>query len=70
MNDVFVRYGEYMPDCIKGHVSEDENGDYNIYINPALSRDMQRVTLNHELRHITRDDLNNETPIKEVEEIK
>lgn len=69
MNDVFVRYGESMPDCINGHVSEDENGDYNVYINPKLSRAMQRKTLHHELKHIRRSDLHNGMAIAEVEGI-
>jgi Zn-dependent peptidase ImmA (M78 family) len=34
----------------------DPQGDYNIYINSALSEEQQRRSLLHELRHIRRDD--------------
>ncbi|WP_317855630.1 hypothetical protein [Chakrabartyella piscis] len=35
---------------------EDDNGFFNIYINSKLSVEMQKEALEHELRHIQRND--------------
>jgi hypothetical protein len=67
LNDVFVRYDEHLPYCINGCVREDPNGDYNIYINPRLSFDMQQETISHELRHVQSEDFKNYLSIQEVE---
>lgn len=50
-DDIFVRYTD-LPYSIDGTTVLDGNGDYNVYINPRESYDMQKRTLNHELSHI------------------
>lgn len=67
MNGVFVRYDERMLPCIKGYVSEDASGDYNVYINPILSFEAQRIAFAHELNHLHNCDFSNELSIGEVE---
>lgn len=51
MNDVIVRFLD-MPTTIKGMTVLDEEGYYNVYLNPRLASNMQNETLEHELRHI------------------
>ena len=51
MNEVFFRLLD-MPTTVKGFTALDNNGDYNIYINPQYSVEMQRETALHELDHI------------------
>lgn len=47
--------------------SADENGDYNVYINEALSNEKKEDALNHELSHILNDDFNSDKPIEQIE---
>jgi hypothetical protein len=54
MDDVFVRY-QQMPYTIPAVTVLDDNGDYNIYINPILSIYGQKAALRHELYHIRHD---------------
>lgn len=68
MNDVFVWYIR-LPDTIRGVTTEDENGDYNIYINAALSSDQQKLTLKHEMAHIRRNDFASEESIFVIEDL-
>jgi len=56
-----------LPCAVKGFVREDENGDYNIYINARLSYDTQTKALRHELRHVKRDDFYSDAGIEDVE---
>lgn len=51
MNEIFVRYSD-MPVKIRGLTVLDENGDYNVYINPSYSCEEQMRILNHEITHI------------------
>ena len=48
---IFTRLMD-MPTTVKGFVTEDENGDFNIYINPRLSDAEQKRVYKHELFHI------------------
>lgn len=66
MNQVIIRYRN-MPCQIKGFVSEDPDGDYNIYINSKLPYIVQTEVLIHELEHITREDLNNDFSLSQIE---
>jgi hypothetical protein len=54
---------------MNGCVSEDENGDYNVYISTRLSYDMQRDTMKHELDHIIKNDFDSGASILEVEQL-
>lgn len=52
INDcIFVRL-EDMPCSLHGFTSIDNDGNYNVYINAKLGYDMNRQTLEHELKHI------------------
>lgn len=66
MDDVIIRYIP-LPTFVYGQTLLDPNGDYNIYINANLSYEMQRKTLEHELRHVRRNDFRNNRLIAEVE---
>ena len=45
-----------MPLTIRAFTLPDANGDYNIYINESLSEEAKIKSLEHEKRHIERDD--------------
>ena len=66
MNEIYIRYID-LPFAIKGQTVEDENGDYNIYINVQRSFEVQRKTILHEIRHIKNRDFENDIPIREIE---
>lgn len=51
MDDVFVRY-QQMPYTIPAVTALDDDGDYNIYINPCLSIEAQQAAYRHEMYHI------------------
>ena len=51
MNDIICRYVEF-PSKVKAVTVADENGDYNIYINAALSYQERQQTYRHEITHI------------------
>lgn len=46
----------------------DNNGDFNIYVNEALSIEEQRRAYKHELEHIRRNHLFVNMPVAECEE--
>ena len=49
-------------------VVEDENGDYNIYINARYGYNGQQKALEHEMEHIRNDDFRNGLPLEVCEE--
>lgn len=51
-----------LPLTVRGMVVKDEDGNCNIYINKNLSYEMQRITYQHEAKHIERGDLYSEEP--------
>lgn len=51
MNDVYVRLDD-LPETVKGYVSLDPEGDYNVYINKDLCQEQQMRVLAHEVLHI------------------
>lgn len=63
MNDVFVRYSEELPYGVHGMVMPDENGDYNIYINPHLSIEKRNRAAKHEMAHIRNGNFDNGIPV-------
>ena len=55
MEDIIVREIP-LPAHVRAFTLPDGQGDYNVYINCALSSEQQKQSLNHELTHIRRDD--------------
>lgn len=55
------------PGDIKAAVRVDVDGYPSIYINDYLSPQAKKKALEHELRHISRDDFYNDLSITEVE---
>jgi hypothetical protein len=45
-----------MPSFINAYTLLDENGDYNIYINARLTAESQQLALEHEQKHIKKED--------------
>ena len=62
-----IRFDADMPNGVKGATYFSEDGFANIYINPRLSIFEQRATIEHELRHVKRDDAFRENDIRSVE---
>ena len=56
-----------LPRRIQGCVRLDPEGFASIYINAYLSRSQQFATLNHELRHLRRNDMYSARSIRQVE---
>lgn len=66
MNDIFVR--EIPLDYkIGGLTAEDENGDYNVYINANHPRDKQLESYAHEMDHIHCGHFADSRPVTEKE---
>ncbi|MDF2685790.1 MAG: hypothetical protein K0S55_971 [Clostridia bacterium] len=68
MKDVFIHLIS-LPVSVRGVTVTDENNDYNIYINANLSPEQQKKALDHELKHIERDDFESFEDIREIENI-
>lgn len=66
MNEVIVRLMD-LPSSVGGTTLEDENGDFNVYINSKCGYFGQLDALRHEREHIRQDDFRNKRAIKEVE---
>ena len=66
MNEIFVREVplEY---SIGGLTAEDEDGNYNVYINSRHCRSRQIVSYAHELSHIKMLHFGSSEPVKEKE---
>lgn len=56
-----------LPCSVRGFTLADEDGNYNVYLNDRLSREMQRRVYKHELRHIARGDLFSELSARYLE---
>lgn len=67
MDNEYRVYMVPLPGDIEGAIREDCEGFASIYINDWLSPAARRKAFDHELRHMIRDDLHNNRPIKEVE---
>lgn len=55
MGEVFIREKK-MPLSVRAFTLPDSNGDYNIYVNCDLADEVKIKTLEHETRHILKDD--------------
>ena len=59
MGDVIVRVVDLPTHKIGATVKEDENGDYNVYINSRYGCIGQHKAFDHEMDHIKHDDFRN-----------
>ena len=64
MGDVIVRVVNLPAWQTGATVVEDENGDYNIYLNARFGYNGQIKALEHEFRHIKFNDFHNGLPIE------
>jgi len=64
--DYFVRYME-LPPGIFAFVTPNDDCTFSVYLDPRRSYEQQAEDIDHELRHILRDDFYNGLPICIVE---
>lgn len=64
--EYFVRYAEF-PRTIEAVTLPNDDGTFDIYINSLLPECVQKVKLEHEIRHIARDHFYAEKPVAECE---
>lgn len=63
---VFIREAD-LPMSIRGFIMPDADGNYNIYINNKLSDERRKLTIEHELKHLSRGDCYSELPVQVIE---
>lgn len=66
MDNIFLRYAA-LPSTVRGLTVQDEAGDYNIYVNARLTYEANQQTLQHEIQHITSNDFNKLSHIRNIE---
>jgi hypothetical protein len=66
MDNVYLRYIS-LPPTVKGLTVQDEEGDYNIYINARLTYEANLQTLMHEIKHIKNRDFHKLLHIRDIE---
>ena len=66
MNDVFIRVTD-LPNRVKAMTVVDENSDYNIYVNSALSREEMKKAYLHELQHIEKQHFDQDISVTKAE---
>ena len=67
MNDIIIRMLKDLPIETLGVTVPDNNGDYNIYLNPAYDEETLRKTLDHEMVHIKKGHFDKEGAINDFE---
>lgn len=67
MDDIFIRLLAELPHETLGVTVRDENGDYNVYLNPLYDRETLRKTVAHEMKHIENGDFWRDGPIDQME---
>ena len=68
MGDVIVRLMDLPSWKVGGCVTEDENGDFNVYINSRYGYLGQIKAVKHEFSHIKNEDLRNDLSLDLCEE--
>ncbi len=58
-----------MPLTIRAFTIPDANGDFNIYINEALSNEAKKKSLEHEKKHILKNDFQKDLSAKLIESL-
>lgn len=66
MNEIFIRKLE-LPLSVRAFTLPDAQGDYNIYVNCALSEEQQKQSVQHETTHIRRGDFYKNLPAAAIE---
>lgn len=66
MSEVYLRYLN-LSVTVKGLTVQDEEGNYNIYLNPRHTYQALNETLDHEINHITNNDFQKFLHIKDIE---
>lgn len=66
MDKVILRYMS-LPTSVRGLTVQDEEGDYNIYVNARLAHEASKKTLQHELQHIESSDFGSILHIRDIE---
>ena len=63
--DIFIRMVN-LPPHVRGLVAPNDDGTYNVYLDPRRSREMQIENYFHEFEHIAYDDFYSNKPIEEI----
>lgn len=66
MNNIVLRYIA-LPTTTRGLTVQDEEGDYNIYLNTRFTFEANKKTLQHEIQHITNNDFDKFQHVKDIE---
>lgn len=69
MGDVIVRVVDLPTHRIGCTTVEDENGDYNIYVNARYGHNGQLKAYKHDCCHIEHDDFRSDLPVEICEEL-
>lgn len=64
--DFFVKYMK-LPPKIWAFVHPNSDGTFLVFLDPRRSYSQQKRDIDHEIRHIIRDDLYRDAPISEIE---
>ena len=65
-SEIFVRLIE-MPTCCGGMTIQDEDGNFNVYLNANLSEERRMKAFEHEMFHINHDDFESLLPVDRIE---
>ena len=57
-----------LPLSVRAFTLPDAQGDYNIYINDALSQEQQKLSYEHEMGHISNEDFYRDESASVIEE--
>lgn len=66
MNDIFIRLTQ-LPNRVKAMTVIDENSDYNIYLNSALTHDELKKAYVHEIQHIEKKHFDKDISVTQAE---
>ena len=66
MSEIIVRY-VHLPVSVRAFTIPDASGDYNVYINDALSSEQQKKSFEHEALHIKNGDFFRDDDAVEIE---
>ena len=66
MNDIIIRMMT-LPPRIRAFTVPDAQGDYNIYVNCALSAEQQKKSVQHETLHIRKGDFYKDKTAAQIE---
>ena len=66
MNEIIIRTLT-LPPSVRAFTLPDAQGDYNIYVNCALSSEQQKKSVQHETLHIKKGDFYKDRPAAQIE---